>query len=380
MQIDPNIEQDYNQNTTGFTIFASYPLRKFSFARVALNYGYSDTNISSFSNASTLLFESLNFQSLSGPSALNGIRSSAITPTFTYNTVNNPVNPTGGRELFYSVNWQGLGGNVRAIANTVDAIYFRPIHHRRNVLAFHFSGSFITGYDGLAVPPYQRLYLGGETDLRGFDVRTVTPIAFIPVATASAISFSDPRNLDAGGNPMQRTVNIPTLSYQISFPGGDTSGVVNAEYRIPIAGPVSVSLFGDVGAVGALRTDQLQLNSAGFENLVSQFPGIPISSRLQMAPGTNFKMRTSTGIEFVIQLPIVNAPFRLYYAYNPFRVSQQIIAPLSQFNLDGIKSQVTQDVFNNVIQPQLAQIQFNPQRINFFEPKSTFRFTVSRTF
>jgi outer membrane protein insertion porin family len=380
VQIDPNIEQDYNQNTTGFTVFASYPLRKFSFARLGLNYGYTDTNISAFSTASTLLFETLSFQSLSGPSALNGIRSSAITPTFTYNTVNNPVNPTGGKELFYSLNWQGLGGNVRAISNVVDTKYFRPINHGRNVLAFHFSGSFVTGYSGRAVPPYQRLYLGGENDLRGFDVRTVTPIAYIPVASATSVSFADPQHLDVGGNPLQRTISIPTLNYQISFPGGDTSGVFNAEYRIPIAGPVSVSLFGDIGAAGALRTDQLQLDQTGFANLQSQFPGAKISNTLQIAHGTNFKMRTSTGVEFVIQLPIVNAPFRLYYAYNPFRLSQQIVAPTSLFNIDAIKSQVTPDVFNNIIQPQLAAIQFNPQRINFFEPKSTFRFTVSRTF
>ena len=49
----PNIEQDYNQNTTGVTVFASYPLRKFSFTRLGLTYGYSDTSIQSFSTAST---------------------------------------------------------------------------------------------------------------------------------------------------------------------------------------------------------------------------------------------------------------------------------------------------------------------------------------
>ena len=100
IQIDPNIEQDYNQNTTGVTVFASYPLRKFSFARLGLTYGYSDTSIQSFSTASTELFEALQFQSLAGPSALSGIHSSQITPTLTYNTVDNPINPTHGKSLF----------------------------------------------------------------------------------------------------------------------------------------------------------------------------------------------------------------------------------------------------------------------------------------
>lgn len=378
VQIDPNIEQDYNQNTSGFTIFASYPVRKFSFARVGLNYGYTNTSISSFSSASTLLFETLSFQSLAGPSALKGIRSSSITPSITYNTVDNPINPSTGKEFFYSLNWQGLGGNVRAISNVFDAKYFRPINRQRYVLAFHFTGSFVTGYAGRAVPPYQRLYLGGESDIRGFDVRTVTPIAFIPVATATGVNFFDPTKLDAAGNPTLRTISIPTLNYQISFPGGDTEGVFNAEYRIPIAGPVSVSLFGDVGLAGVLRHNQLQLDPSGYSNLLSQFPGKTISSTLQIQPGTNFHTRMSTGVEFVVQLPIVNAPFRLYWAYNPFRLSQQIVAPRSEFNLNGVVA--PPDVMQNIILPQLQQLQLNPQRINFFEPKSTFRFTVSRTF
>ena len=70
IQIAPSIEQDYNQNTTGATVFASYPLRKFSFTRLGVTYGYSDTSIQAFSTSSTDLFQVLQFQSLAGPSAL----------------------------------------------------------------------------------------------------------------------------------------------------------------------------------------------------------------------------------------------------------------------------------------------------------------------
>jgi outer membrane protein insertion porin family len=382
VQIDPNIEQDYNQNTTGGTIFASYPLRRFSFARLGLTYGYSDTNIQAFSNASTLLFEALRFQSLAGASALDGIRSSRLTPTFTYNTVDNPINPTHGKSLYYSFGLEGgpLGGNVKAMTQVLEAKYFRPINRKRNVLAFHLVGAFATGYGGRVLPPYERLFLGGEQDLRGFDVRTVTPIAFIPLATTTPITYVNPRQLDIAGNPQVNTVSVPTLAYQITFPGGDTSGVFNGEYRIPLVGPVSMSLFTDVGTVGILRPDQLQLAPEGFTNLTTQFPGVPVNDTLQIRPGTNFKLRASSGVEFVVQLPIVNAPFRLYWAYNFDRLSQQIVAPPSQFNTDAIRGLVPADVFNSVILPQLAIDQANPQRINFFEPKSTFRFTVSRTF
>src|SRR5438445_488859 len=70
IQINPSIEQNYAQNTLGGTVFASYPLRKFSFARLGLTYGYSRTDITAFSTASTDLFEVLDFQSLAGASAL----------------------------------------------------------------------------------------------------------------------------------------------------------------------------------------------------------------------------------------------------------------------------------------------------------------------
>ena len=112
---------------------------------MGLTYGYSVTNITAFSNASTLLFETLQFQSLAGPSALSGIRSSKIIPTFTYNTVNNPMNPTQGKSLYLGLTVEGLGGNVRTISPVIEAKYFRPHYHGRNVIALHFTSAFATG-------------------------------------------------------------------------------------------------------------------------------------------------------------------------------------------------------------------------------------------
>lgn len=383
IQINPNIEEDYTQNTVGGTVFASYPLRKFSFARLGLTYGYSHTNIQAFSAASTDLFEVLNFQSLAGASALTGIDSSYLNPTLTYNTVNNPMNPTTGKSLFYSFKVEGLGGNVKATTNVVEAKYFRPINRKRNVLAFHFVGAFASGYGGRVVPPFERLFLGGEQDLRGFDIRTVTPIAFIPLATTTSFTYLDPSHLDIAGNAMARaTPPIPVLTFEPSFPGGDTSGVFNGEYRIPIVGPVSSSLFFDAGAVGILRKDQLQLNSSGLSSITSLFPNFT-SNSLLIQPGTNFRPRASAGIEFVVQLPIINAPFRLYWAYNVDRLEQQIAAPLTQYQsnqYDSLRLGVGPSLWDSQVLPQLRSFQVNTQRINFFEPKSTFRFTVSRTF
>src|SRR5262245_37030364 len=134
VSINPQFIQNYNQNSTGFTIFASYPLRRFSFTRVGLTYGLTRTNITAFNDASKLLFQSIQYRSFAGPSALNGIVSSTITPTITYNSVDNPVNPTHGKSMLYTMAFTGgpIGGNVNTITNVVEYKQFRPVNKRRN--------------------------------------------------------------------------------------------------------------------------------------------------------------------------------------------------------------------------------------------------------
>ena len=50
-----------------------------------------------------------------------------------------------------------------------------------------------------------------------------------------------------------------------------------------------------------------------------QSVSLPVSL-LKTVPGTNFVPRMSNGAELQVILPIVNAPFRLFYAYNPLRL------------------------------------------------------------
>ena len=398
VSINPQYIQNYTENSTGFTVFAQYPLRKLSFARFGLNYGLTRTNIKSFNQASTLLFESLQFQSLTGPSALNGIVSSTITPSISYNTVNNPINPTGGKSFFYSLGISGLGGNVSTITNVFDVKYFHPINKHRNVLGFHASVAHTTGYAGKEVPPFSRFYMGGESDVRGFDIRSISPVTFIPELTNQTISYHDP---SSGG--AIRSFTVPVLAYVATLPGGDLQGYGNIEYRIPIYSTiVQASLFVDAGTDGVLRRSALQLNEAGFNNLISPnlFPNAPnspddpnpllrgdnLNRKLPIAPGTNFLLRTSTGIEFVVQLPIIQAPFRIYYAYNIHRLYQDLVA--RQPYIDPSEKLFLKNAFNGIdptiyplqIAPQLNFIQNNPGRLNYFEPLTTFRFTVSRTF
>ena len=407
VSINPQYVQNYVQNSTGFTVFAQYPLRKLSFARFGLNYGLTRTNIKSFNAASSLLFESLQFRSLTGPSALNGIVSSTITPSISYNTVDNPINSTHGKSFYYSVAFSGLGGNVKTITNVVDVKYFHPINKHRNTIGFHFSAAHTTGYAGQEVPPFSRFYMGGESDIRGFDIRAISPVTFIPQhsdLTDPVLSYHDP---SCGG--CLHSFKIQTLSYVATLPGGDLQGYGNVEYRIPIVGNiVQASLFLDAGTDGVLRRKSLQLDSAGFQNLQQTFPnaqlappfGASLKQQLPIARGTNFRVRGSTGIEFVVQLPIIQAPFRIYYAYNVHRLYDQLVAqnpyidpsqicePANQQPLVSCPTGVTTGFYPRTLTPDewasvkgsLQQLLNNPGRLNYFEPKTTFRFTVSRTF
>jgi len=400
VSINPQFIQNYNQDSTGFTLFASYPVRRLSFTRIGLQYGLTRTNITAFNDASKLLFTQLQFRSIAGPSALNGIVSSTITPTITYNTVNHPINPTGGKSYFYSTAFSGspLGGNVKSISNVFDWKLYHPVNKRRNVLGLHASGAFITGYGGGEPPPYSRFYMGGESDIRGFDIRSITPVTFIPVATNQQFTYLCGTCLNGFGQPTQRTINVPVLGYTISFPGGDLQGYGNVEYRVPIVGPVQAVLFFDGGTTGIIRKNALRLDPTGFSNLTTQFPAAAqdagLTQQLSISHGTNFRPRGSAGIEFVVQLPIIQAPFRIYYAYNVNRLHSQIVAPQDFINPSEISEKLgpdglpigflprtlPPDVWANQVKPTIQQLLNNPGRLNYFEPLRTFRFTVSRTF
>jgi len=87
--------------------------------------------------------------------------------------------------------------------------------------------------------------------------------------------------------------------------------------------------------------------------------------------------RMSTGAELQVILPIVNAPFRLYYAYNPLRLYKSLPQELA----------VTPAEFQNLFPTTGAGQYSYQQALQFYganyllcEPRKTFRLTVSTTF
>jgi outer membrane protein insertion porin family len=262
------------------------------------------------------------------------------------------------------------------------------VNKRRNVMGFKYQTGMITGYGGKNIPPNSRYYLGGENDVRGFNFYTISPFVQIPFATAATVTYLDPTNLNQG-RPSLKTLTVPTLEFFPTRPGGDFQNVINTEYRIPIAGPVPLVFFNDIGFNTILRKSQLSLDpealakfQQGFPN--PDFPNLKIPSQLQIIGGTNYRPRTSAGVELDVILPIVNAPFRVYYAYNYLRLTGTIIGSVGGYNLtDAVKESLPPGVLQTQIVPQLLlDVSAAQQKIpaNLLEPAHTFRFTVGKTF
>jgi outer membrane protein insertion porin family len=157
-----NTLQNFSQSQTGFTVSASYPIKR-SFKRVGLTYSYQVSSIQTFSTASQQYFEAVNFDGVSGPNSLSGIRTSAVTPSFTYNTIDSPYQPHRGTSLFLGGEFAGLGGNVNTIRPITEFKHWIPVNKGRNSIGFRLQGSFISGYNGKVAPPYERFYRAART-------------------------------------------------------------------------------------------------------------------------------------------------------------------------------------------------------------------------
>jgi outer membrane protein insertion porin family len=148
-----------------------------------------------------------------------------------------------------------LGGTTDYIRPDAEVILYIP-HTRRTALGLRAQGGLVRPYGATdELPYYRRFFLGGETQIRGVDIRTVGP-----------------------------------LDSQRRALGGDKFVLFNAEYYLDVFGPVRALLFHDAGQAFA-------------ENQ-------PIDLR---------QLRTSTGVELRVIVPMLNVPFRLIYAWNIYR-------------------------------------------------------------
>jgi outer membrane protein insertion porin family len=406
-----SMTQNYNQASTGMNFSVSYPLKRHAFQRVGFTYALSRSTITAFSTASQTYFQTISFRSgIQGSNALAGIVNSMASFSYMYNTINNPMRPRTGKEYTAVLQVSGIWGNVRYIAPMVAYKQFRPMHYLtpsatgRNVLGLRAQLGYVQGYGGDVAPPNNRFYSGGEGDLRGFDVRAATPYGYVPTRVNLQLTNPDstcvPR--DPTNPQLNQCIQIPLPIYGIASIGGDTNFTVNAEYRIPIAGPVTFSFFDDFGINTAFNKGQLKQSPEGFASLTAPLYGCPVWNNgacqggipgslvgferdIHPIAGTNFVPRMSTGAEISVIMPIINAPFRLYYAYNPLRLNEK---PYCDLGIGSKNQSCSAQLITRGMFPQGGAgdytygeaIQGYGARDTFLEPRKTFRLTVSTTF
>jgi outer membrane protein insertion porin family len=289
----------YTQRSAGGNVVYGFQVQ--DFARMFVNYSYEDVQVKDLNPAfndprvlagNPLLADSL----LIGEGGKRTI--SKIGPSYVYNTVDNPIFPTSGRRFTLSADIAGLGGNTNFVNPRAEAIaYF--VHTKRTSFGFRVGGEYIRPYGHTtALPIFQKIFLGGEYSIRGFDIRSVSP-------------------------------RDETSGVQI---GGNKSLLLNAEYLIHIAGPVRLVLFYDAGQVRDIGehfawkepiTERVQPGTLlppflDFGIIQSPLIGIPapIESR---TIGQTSAFKTSTGAEIRFFMPVLNVPFRLIFAMNPSR-------------------------------------------------------------
>jgi outer membrane protein insertion porin family len=426
-------ENLFTRNSIGASLFASSPLsefmRKTSFSqlsRVGLSYQISQTSVKdpvvnqdpTSSNFIPTIYGQPN------------ILTSRVAATYAYDSrgfAKDANDPVRGRSVSASVALSGLGGDVRTYAPQISYTQYYPVRRKGRdkqpeVFGFRIVaaniGSFATSskiknspslafIDG--IPIYERFFLGDEFTIRGYNVRSISPI--VPLDTfittrnvvlsttgsGTAVSAGLPAQFSNIGNLTgpdgSNRAQIPRTFTSI---GGDTQLLGNFEYRIPIFGPLTMAAFADVGTVFNLRSGNDQTFSSSFLNsdtflptlgtipcrgsvalvtlntlvacnnsaglalsqvsgsliardnrLITQeeylnalnvgpvdpISGLPVGLqqiflrgeaqtntvvRLGESVFSKFSdVRSSLGVEFRIQVPIINVPFRLIYAYNP---------------------------------------------------------------
>ncbi|MGB7168492.1 MAG: outer membrane protein assembly factor BamA [Acidobacteriaceae bacterium] len=391
--------QNYNQGRKGFTLSASYPVRHFNlfgFSRVGATYSWDSSTVRAFSQASSNLFQILAFRSgIQGQNALEGIVTSAA--MFSYNSSNIDSNylPHSGQSLAATVQFAGAWGSVRYIRPVVEYKRFTPVKglwfnkQGRNTLGLRLQGVYIRGFGGDVAPPFDRPSAGGEQDIRGFDVRTVSPYGFVPTRVMFALTNPDGSTVPRDPtNPSLGSIEVPLPVYGIATIGGDTQFTGNLQYMIPIYGrTVGFNIFDDFGLDMAVSTDQLRQSPEGIDALNSPLYGCPnyingtcqggqqirFSPTINPIPGTNYVPRDSAGGELDVMMPIINAPFRIYYAVNPLK----LFTSFTRTNL------ITRSMFpaggaGDYSYAQAEQL-YNGTYI-LREPSKTFRLTVATTF
>jgi outer membrane protein insertion porin family len=274
------------------------------------------------------LFYSLNFTNLrdltieqsTGVSDVeqDSFRLAGLTPALTHDKLDRSFDPMRGMRFTSGVETNGriFGGNINTARPWIDFRQFFPLNEglrrgERNIFGFRLRAGHISPYgrpfnartlsviDG--VPISNRYFLGGDMEVRGFPINSISPLA--RVDRLLAIGDTPPILLSTSVQPI----------------GGDTELIANAEYRAPLFWRLSGAAFFDIGAALNIRG----LNEQQFISPAQTTPPLPNTflitrvSPLGDIDGRIPNYRISLGVELRFIVPIANFPLRLIFAYNP---------------------------------------------------------------
>jgi outer membrane protein assembly factor BamA len=175
-----------------------------------------------------------------------------------------------------AVSSRALMGSIESVSGSAHLTRFLsdPWTGGRNSLALNLNVAAIRSAWAGGIAPEKRLYPGGEI-LRGF-------------RRGELGSWAVGKDGSAGGlKPI----------------GADTFASTTVEYRVPVNGPLSAVAFCDLGWS---RLD----------------PAVVAEPGLRLIDATNALVRASTGGELRVELPVINQPARLIFAWNPFRLNR----------------------------------------------------------
>ena len=253
----------------------------------------------------------------------------------------------------------------------LEAKYFHSGIWKRHVIALHLHGRLLSGYGGKSAPPYERFYMGGEDDIRGFDSWSIGPAGYVGEAGIFPVLNADGSQQTQKAFVNSVLVSVPVTAavprYRALSLGGDTNVVANIEYRVPLFGPVSAVFFDDAGVNRVSLAGQLRVNLG---DLNSIFPTAGFPNQIAVEPDRQ-NIRMSTGAEIQIVVPKVRVPLRFYWACNPLafqtiRYGTPIVLDPSSLHNFSTVTYIVDALYDGSIPP--------------LDRRSMFRIAVGRTF
>jgi outer membrane protein insertion porin family len=247
----------YSEVREGSTWSLGRPLKRFMRGFIGYTYEVIDVNVSD-DLLSTTSSDAAAGTPLFNPYMDQGRHiDSRIAPSLVYNTVDNPIMAHSGMRVTASLQLAStrLRGTYDYLKPELEVIKYFPTSRRTGFGLRGNVGLLRTYGDTTTVPYYLRFFLGGEYQIRGTDIRTVGPL--------------DSSNRALGGNKFL---------------------LFNAEYYVDLFKSVRVLAFHDAGQAFA-ESEVLNLRN----------------------------LRTSSGGELRVFVPVINVPFRLIYYVNLYR-------------------------------------------------------------